>query len=46
MEEWWEREPIPTVEWCLEHERHEQIPACEPENTEIRDLLEEMRNKQ
>ncbi len=21
----------PVFEWCLEHERHERIPACEPE---------------
>ncbi len=21
--------PKPTVEWCILHERHEEIPACE-----------------
>lgn len=29
----------PTVEWCLKHQMHERIPACEPDkhNTDVKD---------
>lgn len=32
--EWWTKDR-PTVEWCREHERHEQIPACDPEPDDL-----------
>jgi hypothetical protein len=25
-------EPVPTIEWCILHERHEPIPSCVTDN--------------